>query len=85
MAQCAMRFLGVLSHADFATLQANVGPVIGQSEEEGARALIYAATSPDMEGAQSAACTAGSGSWSTNRNPGQLWTFRARRSELVVC
>jgi NAD(P)-dependent dehydrogenase (short-subunit alcohol dehydrogenase family) len=29
---------------------ANVGPVIGQSEEEGARALIYAATSPDMEG-----------------------------------
>ena len=27
-----------------------MGPVIGQSEEEGARALIYAATSPDMEG-----------------------------------
>jgi NAD(P)-dependent dehydrogenase (short-subunit alcohol dehydrogenase family) len=33
-----------------ATVLANVGPVIGQTAEEGARAVVYAATNPDMEG-----------------------------------
>lgn len=37
----------------FQSLQANVGPVVGQSEEEGARSVIHAATSPDMEGTYS--------------------------------
>jgi hypothetical protein len=32
-------------------LAANAGPIIGQTAEEGARGITYAATNPDMEGA----------------------------------
>lgn len=31
-------------------LQKLAGPIIGQSAESGSRALVHAATSPDMEG-----------------------------------
>ena len=31
-------------------VQKGAGPVVGQTAEEGARALTFAATNPDMEG-----------------------------------
>lgn len=37
--------------ASGAYVQKGAGPVVGQTAEEGARALTFAATNPDMEGA----------------------------------
>lgn len=66
-------------------LQANVGPVIGQSEEEGARALIYAATSPDMEGANLHVWQFWAGGYQQEPWSDVDPDVRARHIELVIC